>query len=255
MTEHIDISKESGVLHLVIDRPAKKNALTDGMYRALSDALEASEGDPTTRSVLIRSTGPTSTAGNDLGEFAAAATGGEVLQHVGRFLRALVALSKPLVAAVQGQAVGIGTTLLLHCDQVLVAEDAQLVAPFVSLALVPEAASTLLLPARIGHVRAFSMFALGEPVSARDAVAWGLANRVVPSDRLATEADALARRLARQPLGALVATKRLMRDTHAVTRQMEVEAREFLARLTTAEAQEAFLAFAQKRTPDFTKFG
>ncbi len=252
MTEHIQITRGEGVLTLVIDRQAKKNALTDAMYRVLADALEEAERDPATRVVLLRAEGSTFTAGNDIGEFAAVATGGE-LRNVARFLQAIATATKPLLAAVQGRAVGVGTTMLLHCDLVLVAEDAQLTAPFVSLALVPEAASSLLLPACIGHPRAFAMFALGEAVSAHDAVAWGLANRVVPVAQLRAEAEALAQRLARQPLGAVVATKKLMRNTSAITQRMDVEGREFFARLTTAEAQEAFMVFAQRRAPDFLK--
>jgi enoyl-CoA hydratase/carnithine racemase len=117
--------------------------------------------------------------------------------------------------------------------------------------LVPEAASTLLLPARIGHLRAFSMFALGEPVSAETALAWGLANEVVPASELIATAEAFARRLIKLPLGALIATKKLMRATHAITSQIDVETRHFVERLTTAEAREAFMAFAERRAPDF----
>ena len=153
------------------------------------------------------------TAGNDVGEFAAMATGafqGE--RHVGRFVQALAKSSRPLVAAVQGRAVGIGTTMLLHCDLVVLAENALLSTPFVNLALVPEAASSLLMPLRIGYARAYEMFALGEAVDAKSAFAWGLANRVVPLDKLDAEARALASRLAKQPAGAVSATKRLMRN-------------------------------------------
>ena len=154
------------------------------------------------------------------------------------------------MAAVQGKAVGVGTTMLPHRDHVVLAENASLVAPFVSLALVPEAASTMLLPARIGHVRAFTMFALGEPVGAETAFAWGLANQVVPASELLATAMAFARRLTKQPLGALIATKQLMRDAGAITAHMDVESRQFVERLATAEAREAFIAFAERRAPD-----
>jgi enoyl-CoA hydratase/carnithine racemase len=148
--------------------------------------------------------------------------------------------------------VGIGTTLLLHCDFILLADNALLSTPFVNLALVPEAASSLLMPARIGHVRAFEMFALGEPVNAQSAVDFGLANRVVPLDSLPAEALAVAERIARQPAGALSATKRLMHDPAVLTAQMDVESAIFNERLQTAEAREAFTAFAERRPPDFS---
>jgi enoyl-CoA hydratase/carnithine racemase len=223
------------------------------MYAALADAIDAAQSDREVRVVVLRGEGDMFTAGNDVGEFAAVAMGGPLPHQVTRFLRALAHADKPLVAGVQGRAVGIGTTLLLHCDYVVLADDAKLSAPFVSLALVPEAASSALLPARIGHPRAFAMFALGEVVAAADAVAWGLANEVVPVARLTTTLDGVARRLAQQPLGALVATKRLMRSPSALAATMEAETNVFMERLRTAEAREAFAAFAARRPPDFSK--
>jgi enoyl-CoA hydratase/carnithine racemase len=255
MTEHIRIEKVENILTLTLARPEKKNALTNAMYGALADAIVAAETDPATRVIVIRGEGDMFTAGNDVGEFAAIATGavtGE--RHVTRFLDAIARSTRPLVAAVQGRAVGIGTTMLLHCDFVVLAEDALLSTPFVNLALVPEAASSLLMPTRIGYARAFEMFALGEPVDARTAVQLGIANRVVPLDRLHGEAATVARRLARQPAGALATTKRLMRHAETLTAQIAAESACFAERLKTAEAREAFLAFAEKRPPDFTKF-
>jgi len=251
MSEFVTVSKHEGVLTLVMNRPGKNNALTNDMYGALADALEVSDHDPDVRVVMIRGEGANFTGGNDVGEFAA---GGDGPRHVVRFLRALATLRKPLIAAVQGKAVGIGTTLLLHCDHVVLAENAELITPFVSLALVPEAASSLLLPARIGHVRAFAMFAAGEAVGALDALAWGLANKVVALADLTATALAFAQRLVDQPLGALIATKALMRATSAINERMDVEGVEFAARLKSPEAQEAFLAFAQRRRPDFRQF-
>jgi len=255
MTDHIETYIAGGVLTLVMNRPDKKNALTSAMYAALADALEAAETDDAVRAILIRGAGDLFTAGNDLSEFAAVATGAADQQQVMRFLHALAAAAKPLIAAVQGRAVGVGTTLLLHCDYVVLADDAWLSTPFVNLALVPEAASSLLLPARIGHARAYAMLALGEAVNAQDAVAWGLANKAVPAAELIATAEAVAQRLTRQPLGALIATKRLMRATEAIVAQMAVETAQFGARLTTAEAQEAFRAFAERRAPDFASVG
>jgi len=256
MTEHVRIENTGGILTLTLARPDKKNALTDAMYGKLSDAIVAAETDAGVRVLLIRGEGEMFTAGNDVGEFAAVATGqSEGSRNVIRFIQALARCTRPLVAAVQGRAVGVGTTMLLHCDLVVLADDTQLSTPFVSLALVPEAASSLLMPLRIGHVRAYEMFALGETVPAKTALEWGLANRVVAPERLDAEARALAERLARQPAGALVATKRLMRDGEALVAQMTAEGEQFAQRLRTAEAREAFLAFAERRPPDFTKLG
>jgi enoyl-CoA hydratase/carnithine racemase len=254
MTDHIKIENGNGILTLTMARPDKKNALSNAMYGALADALDAAETDPSVRVVLIRGEGDMFTAGNDVGEFAAMATGsfkGE--RHVGRFVQALAKSSRPLVAAVQGRAVGIGTTMLLHCDLVVLAENALLSTPFVSLALVPEAASSLLMPLRIGYARAYEMFALGEAVDAKSALAWGLANRVVPLEKLDSEAKALAVRLAKQPAGAISATKRLMRNPELLLGQIAAESGKFAERLTTVEAREAFTAFAERRPPDFLK--
>jgi enoyl-CoA hydratase/carnithine racemase len=257
MTEHITVVAAAGVLTLTLARPEKMNAITNEMYGAMADAIAGAEGDPSVRALVIRAEGATFTAGNDLGEFAAAASGqaGAQERHVGRFLRALASASLPVVAAVNGRAVGVGTTMLLHCDVVLLAEDALLSTPFVNLALVPEAASSLLLPARIGHVRAFEMFALGKPISAAQALAWGIANRVVSAAALHEEAEQVAAALARQAAGSLKRTKGLMRHAaEAVAAQMELESASFAERLESAEAREAFAAFAQKRPPDFSKF-
>jgi len=254
MTEHIRIEHRDHILTLTFARPDKKNALTNAMYGALADAIVAAETDKATRVIVLRGEGDMFTAGNDVGEFAMMATGafkGE--RHVSRFLEAITRSTQPLVAAVQGRAVGIGTTMLLHCDFVLLAEDAQLSTPFVSLALVPEAASTMLMPLRIGHARAYEMFALGETMDAKTALQLGIANRVVPLEKLHAEAAAIAERLARQPAGSLAATKRLMRNAEVLAAQIGAESQCFAERLQTAEAREAFTAFAEKRPPDFTK--
>jgi enoyl-CoA hydratase/carnithine racemase len=254
MTEHLKIENKDDILTLTFARPDKKNALTNVMYGALADALVAAETDPATRVVVLRGEGDMFTAGNDVGEFAAFATGafkGE--RHVARFLQAIARATRPLVAAVQGRAVGIGTTMLLHCDFVLLAEDAQLSTPFVNLALVPEAASTILMPQRIGYARAYEMFALGETIDAKTALQFGIANRVVPLESLHAEANSIAHRLAKLPAGSLAATKRLMRDPELLAAQIAAESKIFSERLTTAEAREAFTAFAERRPPDFAK--
>ena len=255
MSEHVKVSLDEGVLRITFARPDKKNAITNAMYAAMGDALSRAESDPAVRVVLFDAEGDAFTAGNDLGDFAAVAAGTlareDMKAHL--FLAALARAQKPYVAAVQGLAVGVGVTMLLHCDLVYVAEDAKLTTPFVNLALVPEAASSLLLPARIGHVRAYAMFALGEPLDGKTAASIGVANAALPASEVRAKALAAARALAAKPLGSLQATKRLMRDSQAIAAQMARESEIFGARLKTAEAAEAFRAFAERRAPDFRK--
>lgn len=253
MTDHVMVTRADGVLTLVLNRPDKKNALTDDMYGVLADAIAGAQTDRAVRVIAIRGEGDMFTAGNDLAEFAATKPG-DGLRNVGRFIRAIAEIDKPLIAAVQGRAVGVGTTVLLHCDHVILAEGTTLTTPFVGLGLVPEAASSMLLPARIGHLRAFSMLALGEAVGAGEAVAWGLGSVVVPADQLIGAMEAAAARIARLPAGAVQATKRLMRDVGATTAHMDIESEEFARRLQSPEAKEAFAAFAERRAPDFAPF-
>ena len=189
MTDHVLRDVSNGVLTLTLNRPEKKNALTRAMYQALADGIDGAGSDPDIRCVLIQAEGDMFTAGNDLGDFAAA-NRSEPAADASRargnpLLVALARATTPIVAAVNGRAVGVGTTMLLHCDLVFVSDDALLTTPFVNLALVPEAASSLTLPARIGHARAFSMFVLGEAVDARKAVDWGIANAACPRCRTA----------------------------------------------------------------------
>jgi enoyl-CoA hydratase/carnithine racemase len=252
MAQEIQVALSSGVLTVTISRPDKKNALTNDMYGALADAVVRANDDAEIRALLIQADGDSFTAGNDVSEFAAQAKGdGPKERHVGRFLRGLANATVPIVAAVQGKAVGVGATMLLHCDYVLLSEEAQLITPFVNLALVPEAASSYLLPLRIGHARAFEMFGLGLPVSAQAAVAWGIANRITPVTELRTEARKIAEKIATRPNGSLTAMKRLMRDAEKLISQMDAESAVFADRLASAEAREAFAAFAEKRQPNF----
>ena len=253
MTEHVIAHQIDAVLELRLARPEKKNALHNAMYGALADALAKAQGDGSVRCVLLSAEGGDFTAGNDLADFAAIGTGALApeARHVGRFLKQLALAQKPLIAAVQGQAVGIGCTMLLHCDLVYVAPDARLTTPFCNLGLVPEAASSLLLPARIGHARAYAMFALGEAISGQEAVSIGLANAAFPADQLREAALQRARQLASRAPGALSATKALLRDAGQIAAQMEREGKVFEQRLVSAEAREAFSAFLQKRAPVF----
>jgi enoyl-CoA hydratase/carnithine racemase len=256
MTEHVRIAAEDGVLRVTLARADKKNALTQAMYTALGQALSRAETDTSVRAVLLEAEGDTFSAGNDLGDFAAVAAGKLAREDMTafEFLNALARARKPLVAAVQGQAVGIGVTMLLHCDLVYLAEDARLSVPFINLALVPEAASTALLPARIGYSRAFAMFAFGEVVDARKAMSLGLANDVVPVSEVRAKGLAAARLLATKPAGALQAMKQLMRDSEALVALMAKESEIFTARLKSPETAEALHAFAERRAPDFSKF-
>ena len=243
-----------GVLAVTIARPDKKNALTNDMYGALADAIAKANDDDAIRVLLIQADGDIFTAGNDVAEFAAHSTGNAPKErNVVRFLRGLANATVPIVAAVQGKAVGVGTTMLLHCDYVLLSDDAQLITPFVNLALVPEAASSYLMPLRIGHARAFEMFALGDAVPADAAVAWGIANKTIAGAQLRAEAHRIAGKLASKPNGSLTAMKRLMRNAEMLVAQMDSESAIFVERLASAEAKEAFTAFAQKRQPDFKK--
>jgi enoyl-CoA hydratase/carnithine racemase len=254
MSSEIRTDLVDGVLTLTLARPDKKNALTNEMYGALADAIEQAGRDRSVRVLLLQGDGDSFTAGNDVAEFAAIAAGkGPGEMQVQRFLRTLAKSTVPIIAAVNGKAVGVGTTLLLHCDFVLLAQDAQLITPFVNLALVPEAASSYLLPLRIGHARAFEMFALGEPIDAQTALAWGIANKVCANDELRTQARRLAEKIAAKPAGSLSAMKKLMRDAERLISQMDSESAKFMERLASAEAREAFSAFAEKRKPDFTK--
>jgi enoyl-CoA hydratase/carnithine racemase len=254
MTEHVKVQIDAGVMTITLSRPDKKNALSNAMYNVLADSLAQAEADPAVRVVVFQGDGDSFSSGNDLKDFTAQATGTFTEErHVWRFLKALAHATRPLVAAVQGQAVGVGTTMLLHCDLVFTSPDARLTVPFVNLALAPEAASSWLLPARIGHARAYAMFALGEAVDGTTAAAWGLSNAVVPLDELRARARAAADQLAKRPLGALTVTKRLMRDAEKIAALMDTEGALFAERLQTAEAREAFMAFAERRAPDFSK--
>lgn len=254
MTEHVKTEMADGILTVTLARPDKKNALSNDMYSAMADALERAEKDPAVRVVLFQGDGDSFTAGNDLADFSAQANGKDTGESQAfRFIRNLGRATRPLIAAVQGNAVGVGTTMLLHCDLVFLADTARLMTPFVNLALVPEAASSWLLPARIGHVRAYAMFALGEPLDAAAALACGLANAVVPVAELRSRARQAAETLTKRPAGSLNATKALMRDMDKIAAHGNRESVLFRERLQTGEAREAFAAFAERRKPDFSK--
>lgn len=248
----IIISHEDGILSLRLNRSAKKNALTGAMYTALADGLMQAARDEAVRAVVISAEGSDFCAGNDILDFAQNLAqfqpGGALVEDIPvfRFLKAITFFEKPLIAAVQGQAVGVGVTLLLHCDLVVVADDIRLSLPFLKLGLVPEAGSTLLLPQRIGHARAFGWMALGEIVGAEEARQMGLANRVVTRQELTHTAMALAADLARLSPSSLRHTKAFMRDPETLWQVIEAEGEVFRQQLQSPEAMAAFTAFMNR---------
>jgi enoyl-CoA hydratase/carnithine racemase len=252
MTQHVRVTTADRVTTIRLDRPDKKNAITLEMYAALSDALDGAAADPAVRAVVLAGARDCFTAGNDLGDFVRAAQGGDT-ESGARFLRTLAWFDKPLIGAVAGVAIGIGTTMLLHCDLVYAAPSARFRTPFVNLALVPEAGSSILLPALVGARRAAQLLLLGEQLDAETALAWGLINAVVEDPDAA--AAAAASKLATLPPGALRATKALTRPSRkAVIEAMRVEGEAFGERLRSPEAMEAFQAFLTRRPPDFSRF-
>jgi enoyl-CoA hydratase/carnithine racemase len=255
MDDAVSYSLEGGIAELRLNRPAKKNALTRAMYTALADGLDAAAADRAARVVLITAQGEAFTAGNDLADFLERPPT-ETNSPVHRFMHAIHAAEKPVVAAVNGVAVGIGVTLLLHCDYVLASQTARFQTPFVNLGLVPEAGSSLLLPHVIGARRAAEMVLLGEMLDAQTAREFGLVNRVVAPDALAEAAREVAAKLAAKPPEALQLSKRLLRPPpEAVTGRIAEENALFGQRLASPEAREAFQAFFEKRAPDFSRLG
>ena len=253
--DHIKTATLNGVCTIEIARPEKKNALTMAMYEAMAAAINAAQLDPAVRALLITGQPGIFTSGNDLEDFMQRPPQGAD-SPVFRFMQALVAFEKPVVAAVTGAAVGIGTTLLLHCDFVYVSDEARLAMPFVSLGLVPEYASSLILPQLMGHARAAEKLLLGEPFTGSTAVECGIANAVLPATEVVNHARRIAERFNGLPPGAVRDTKRLMRAANkaAISQTIATEGEIFGARLRSPEAMEAFQAFFQKRKPDFSKF-
>lgn len=251
----LTISVADGVQTLCLTRASKKNALTSQMYAALTRALVEGDADPNIAAHLLIGSGGVFCAGSDVAEFAERAKGrSELSGPILDFIRRLPLVEKPLIAAVDGLAVGVGTTLLFHCDLVYATPASTFRTPFLDLGLVPEAGSSRLAPERMGYARAFELLALGETFTADRAVAAGFVNAVVPAGELAQVARKAALRLARKPPEALALCRRLMRgDTTSTRSVIEEEARIFAARLSSPEAREAFAAFLEKRPPDFAK--
>ena len=249
MSEHIVVKRDGPVLAITLARPERRNAITVAMYAALAEAFEGAADDPSVRVITIRGEGQDFAAGNDLADFLTALPRDTTDIPVWRLLRALARCEIPVVAAVQGNCVGIGTTMLLHCDLVIAAESARFSLPFVDLALVPEAASTLLLPQLAGRRRAARYLLLGEPFGPDEALEIGLASSVVPPGALETEMERIVAVLLAKPAEALRETQRLLRhgQSAAILERMELESRRFAERLESAEVKQAIDAFFAAR--------
>ena len=251
MTDLVQIERDGRVLKVTLNRADKKNALTYDMYAALVEAMEQANEDAAIHALYITGSGDAFTAGNDLMDF----RDNPPLSPdapVNRFLGALPVTKKPVIMAVNGMAVGVGLTMTLHADIVIMAQSAFMTAPFVDLALVPEAASSLLLPKLVGHAVAADIFLTGRRVSADEALAIGLVSRVVPDDRLQTEGLNIAHAVAKKAPESVRQTRELMRgDVEAITSRMKLEGKIFGERLMSPELFEAIAAFSEKRDPDF----
>ncbi|WP_090142301.1 MULTISPECIES: enoyl-CoA hydratase [unclassified Limnohabitans] len=245
---------DAGVMTITFNRLDKKNSITAAMYAAMADAVAQAAADPAVRVVVFQGHESIFSAGNDIGDFLNQPPTTQE-SPVFRFLRGIATFEKPLIAAVAGPAVGIGTTMLFHCDLVYAGDNAAFSMPFVNLGLCPEAASSLLAPRMFGYHRAAEALLMGEPFFAEAAQEVGLVNRVVPPTEVNGYAQAQARKLAAKPLTSLIATKRLMKggDQQAVLQKMDEEGRDFGRMLREPAAKEAFGAFMEKRKPDFSK--
>lgn len=252
----IVLGRQNALATIAINRPQRKNALTAEMYEAMAGAVARADAEPAVRAIVFHGTDEAFTAGNDLEDFVRRPPSGEDAP-VFRFLRAVAGAGKPLIAAVNGVAVGLGTTLLLHCDLVYAAEDARFSLPFAKLGLVPEFASSYLLPFVAGYHRAAEMLLLGEPFDAQHALQAGIVTRVVPRDRTLPSALEAGEKIAALPAESVRLTKQLMKSAHraAIDQQMTLEGRHFRELLGGPAACEALSAFLEKRKPDFARVG
>jgi len=254
MTQEIRVHAEAGVMTVTLNRLERKNSITSDMYGAMADAIAQAREEASVRVLLLQGHETVFSAGNDIGDFLNKPPAGED-SPVFRFLHGIASFPKPLLAAVCGPAVGVGTTMLFHCDLVYAGDNAAFSMPFVNLGLCPEAASSLLVPQMLGYHRAAEALLLGEPFMAEAALEVGLVNRVLPPTEVNGYANAQARKLAAKPLSSLVETKRLMKKSvqPAVLQQMAAEGESFRRMLGEPAAKEAFTAFMEKRKPDFSK--
>jgi enoyl-CoA hydratase/carnithine racemase len=248
--------KENGILAIEFNRLEKKNAITSAMYQMMADALQDAESDAAVRAIVILGKPEIFTAGNDLEDFMKNPPAVNSDRPVAQFMQALSSATKPVVAAVAGAAIGIGTTMLLHCDLVYAADNAKFSMPFTQLGLCPEFSSSLLFPQLSGYQRAAEKLLLGEPFSAQEAHQMGLVCKVLPAADLNAFARAQAAKLAALPASSLRTTKRLMKGAQsgAANARMMEENKHFSEMLGAPEAKEAFSAFFEKRKPDFSRF-
>ena len=247
-TKHCTVERDGAVVILTMNRPEKKNALTLAMYEAMAAAIEEAGSTDGVRCVLIAGAPDVFCAGNDLNDFVTMARSGGLGAPIIRFLHALARCQKPMVAAVSGAAVGVGTTMLLHCDQVIAADNAVLMTPFVSLGLLPEAGSSLIAPRLMGHARAFSLLVMGKPLTAEEAKSAGIVNQVVPAADLDAQALNVARDIAALPPESVTAARRLMRGSvEEIVARIDAEADAFKARLASPEAQKALATFLSRK--------
>jgi enoyl-CoA hydratase/carnithine racemase len=254
MTDHIVTSIADAILEIRLNRPEKKNALSLSMYTAMADALAGADANSAVRVIVITGTDGCFTSGNDVADFLQYNPTGTESPAI-RFLQTLSAAGKPVIAAVTGLAVGIGVTMLLHCDLVYAADSATFQLPFVNLGLVPEAASSMLLPRVMGHQRAAELLLFGERFDARTAREAGLVNAVCPANELGALVQQRAAALAAKPPASLRITKALMkREPESVSARMTEEGKHFGRQLGSPEAREAMEAFMQRRKPDFSRF-
>lgn len=253
MSTDILVHAEAGVMTVTLNRLERKNSITSAMYGAMADAIGKARDDASVRVVVLQGHETVFSAGNDIGDFLDKPPAGKD-SPVFRFLHGIAAFPKPLLAAVCGPAVGVGTTMLFHCDLVYAGDNAAFSMPFVNLGLCPEAASSLLVPQMLGYHRAAEALLLGEPFMAEAALEVGLVNRVLPPTEANAYAGGQARKLAAKPLSSLVETKRLMKkgQQQAVLQQMADEGESFGRMLREPAAREAFTAFMEKRKPDFS---
>lgn len=249
------VEVQDRILRITMNRPEKKNALSQAMYTAMSDALDRAEQDDDVRVTVITGVGNAFTSGNDVLDFMNAPTDFES-SPVARFLRTVTQTRKPVIAAVNGIAIGIGTTVLLHCDLAYASLGAVFQMPFVNLGLCPEAGSSFLLPQYLGHRKAAELILLGEKFDAQEALRCGLVNAVTSDETLLEVALEKAAKLAAQPPASVRISKALLRQTNNATLEtaMHEELRHFVERLTSMEAAEAFTAFVERRKPDFSSF-
>lgn len=262
MTAHIEDHRKAYIQTIRLNRADKKNALTPQMYLAIAEALHSAQTDKKVRVTVLTGSGDSFTAGNDIGDFVITSNApkGEKSLTQGpapfpAFLSALMAAQKPVIAAVNGMAIGVGVTMLMHCDLVYAADTARFGMPFVNLGAVPEAGSSVLIPNMIGRMRAMELFLLGEQFTAQKAQQLGFVNTIFPANLLMAEVMSIAQRLAEKAPSAVRETKRLVREHGALLEKaIREEGRTFDAQLRTPESKEAIKAFSERRPPDFSNF-